>query len=176
VLEKSGGRIEESDPYREHGVGKIIDDVLGPYFLHHVDAAWVADRRDVACLVGLESLRRLDLSNIAVTDGDLLSIRSLQTMENLNLANSNISDAGMNSVKELQRLRVLDVTNCRISDKGLMCLHNLEHIELLYVHGTNVSVQGKQLLSQRIPGVRIYGGGATGSKMMSPTKPNANKE
>jgi hypothetical protein len=80
---------------------------------------------DLAHLVCLKVLKRLDLSNTSITDAGLVHIKKLNSLENLNLDNTYITDDGLMLLKDLPNLQKINIMETSVTNA---CLENFKQI------------------------------------------------
>ncbi len=137
---------------------------------------------DLALLVDLPGLERLNLGNTSVgdagsahigklvqlkalylystkiTDRGLVNLQGLVQLEELGLAHNGdvISDAGLVCLSDLRKLRVLEIGGPKITDVSLQFLESLPELEqVLLIDAPNVSKRGLTRLQTTKPKLKI---------------------
>ena len=87
-------------------------------------------------------LIRLKLSNLPVTDNDLLKISKLKNITRLNLEKTAITDAGLVHLKNLLNLEQLNIYGTNVTDKGLEALMSCKNLKILYLWETKITEHG----------------------------------
>jgi curved DNA-binding protein CbpA len=129
-LRVSGGSLA---PLR----GLVPDGLVG---LHAEHSA--VDDVQLRHLLGMRSLRLLDLTGTAVTDAGLVHLLGCQDLEVVSLWDTAITDAGLALLGRLPELRHLGLGNTAVTDDGLRHLAGLRRLRLVQLAGTNVEGPG----------------------------------
>jgi curved DNA-binding protein CbpA len=129
-LRVSGGSLA---PLR----GLVPDGLVG---LHAEHSA--VDDVQLRHLLGMRSLRLLDLTGTAVTDAGLVHLLGCQDLEVVSLWDTTITDAGLALLGRLPELRHLGLGNTAVTDDGLRHLAGLRRLRLVQLAGTNVEGPG----------------------------------
>lgn len=99
------------------------------------------------------TLRKLSLSNCAITNAGLASLSHLTALEELNLTLTNVSDEGLTHLAPLTELRILGLASTQCKGSGFSKLHALQKLENVNLHFTPVDDQGlKELAALPISG------------------------
>ncbi len=93
----------------------------------------ISDKGALAILPSLKQLKRLTLSDTAITDNGLKALASLTKLEAL-LLPSGITDRGIAALISLVSLKELDLTRTLVSDRGLETLRSLKNLKILYLN------------------------------------------
>ncbi|HVF32797.1 MAG TPA: DnaJ domain-containing protein [Acidimicrobiales bacterium] len=93
-------------------------------------------------LLGMRSLRLLDLTDTRVTDAGLVHLLGCEELEVVSLWDTRISDDGLALLGRLPNLRQLGLGNTRITDAGLRHLAGLRRLRLVQLTGTAVEGPG----------------------------------
>ena len=93
-------------------------------------------------LLGMRSLRLLDLTGTRVTDAGLVHLLGCEELEVLSLWDTAITDAGLALVGRLPNLRHLGLGNTAVTDAGLRHLADLHRLRLVQLTGTAVEGPG----------------------------------
>ena len=80
---------------------------------------------DFACLVGLENLDTLDLSDTHLTDAGLDHLRRLPKLRELIVQRTQLTDAAVRSLKQMPALVHVDIDGTRITAEGRRALGKL---------------------------------------------------
>lgn len=97
--------------------------------------------------------RSLDLSRLPVSD-DVLAVIP-ETVTRLALVNVPVTDAGIPHLLRLTGLKRLNIAGTQITDTGLVALGGLENLEWVCVDRTQVTKQGVCKLTAARPGVEV---------------------
>ena len=89
-------------------------------------------------LVGMRSLRHLDLTGTAVTDTGLVHLLGCEDLEVVSLWDTVVSDAGLELLARLPNIRQLGLGNTRVTDAGMRHLSRLRRLRLLQLVGTEI--------------------------------------
>jgi hypothetical protein len=100
-------------------------------------------------------LRRLGLSQTAVTDDDLRHLNGLTELETLSLRDTKITDQGLEHLKGLTGLKTLELGGTDITDEGLKLVEKLTNLETLDLEKTRVTDAGVRQLQQALPKLKI---------------------
>ena len=131
---------------------------------HHVPGLdlsdhWELSNASLAHLRSLDQLRMLDISQTAISDAGILSLRDhpqlailllpegttdhaldvladLPALRELNLDRAHITDQGLSKLAALPLLEILDLSATEISDAGIASLGKLPHLKQLVLGGT----------------------------------------
>ena len=82
-------------------------------------------------ILPLRNLRELSLSNTAVGDEGVSSLRALERIEILELSSTNISDMAVESISQMRRLAELSIAGTNVSDTGLKKLEERDSLRTL---------------------------------------------
>jgi hypothetical protein len=113
--------------------GLVPDGLVG---LHAEHTA--VDDVELRNLVGMRSLRHLDLTGTAITDTGLVHLLGCQDLEVVSLWDTAVSDAGLELLGRLPNIRQLGLGNTLVTDGGLRHLARLGRLRLLQLSGTDV--------------------------------------
>jgi uncharacterized membrane protein len=80
----------------------------------------------------------LNMSNMAVTDGDLAVISSFTNLRQLNLNYTEITDAGLEKITGLKELQSLMLSGTRVTARGLARVANLPKLKNVYAWNTSI--------------------------------------
>ena len=100
------------------------------------------DDVDLRNLLGMRSLRLLDLTGTRVTDAGLVHLLGCEDLEVLSLWDTAITDAALALLARLPNLRQLGLGNTAITDDGLRHLAELHRLRLVQLTGTAVEGPG----------------------------------
>ncbi len=87
-------------------------------------------------LLGCSTLKRLSLSNCAITNAGLLHLKELKGLEELNLTLTPVSDEGLAHLAGLTSLRVIGLASTQCTGAGFKHLRALRALENLNFHFT----------------------------------------
>lgn len=143
--------------------GYVVRDKAGNIEEVSLARTWATDS-DIDLVVGIKTIKRLDLSFTYVTDIGIKKLQLLRQLEELNLDTAealtdismahlranpglrwlrvrgvDITDAGMPYVGELKGLRTLDLSHTMLGDVGLEHLPGLSELEDLKLGGNLVT-------------------------------------
>jgi Leucine-rich repeat (LRR) protein len=107
-----------------------------------VNDAWLAR------LSGLTTLRKLDLSNCAITNDGLRHIAGLTNLRELNLTLSPISDGALEHLAGLTELRSLGLASTQCTGTGFAHLKHLRRLENVNFHFTPLSDAGLKAIAE----------------------------
>jgi hypothetical protein len=96
------------------------------------------DDGELRNLVGMRSLRHLDLTGTAITDTGLVHLLGCEDLEIVCLWDTAVSDAGLDLLGRLPNIRQLGLGNTRVTDDGLRHVTRLRRLRLLQLTGTDV--------------------------------------
>jgi hypothetical protein len=113
--------------------GLVPDGLVGLH-AEHTDV----DDVELRNLVGMRSLRHLDLTGTAVTDIGLVHLLGCEDLEFVSLWDTDVSDAGLELLGRLPNLRHLGLGNTLVTDTGLRHLARLQRLRILQLAGTAV--------------------------------------
>ncbi len=111
--EKGKTAIEQIGGKLQYGEGKLAKNVIG-----------------------------VDLSNTAVTDGDLRHLLNFRELQHLDVRLTKVGDGGTQYIGFLKNLKTLNMFRTGLSDAGLERLKNLKDLETLLVGGTKITDVG----------------------------------
>ena len=138
-------------------------DLLGDDFFFNIDSAVLnhASDKDLECLGGFPSLRRLDITWPEITDAGLEHVRDLTNIEALDLNvffndGANVTDAGLRNLSGLTQLRFLNLGCTNVSGEGLVHLSGLMRLEELGLTKTRVADDGLRYLNGLRSMRRLY--------------------
>ena len=117
--------------------GLVPDGLVGLHAEHTP-----VDDADLRNLLGMRSLRLLDLTGTRVTDAGLVHLLGCGDLEVLSLWDTRITDAALALLGRLPNLRQLGLGNTAVTDDGLRHLSGLRHLRLLQLSGTAVEGPG----------------------------------
>lgn len=100
------------------------------------------DDEQLRHLLGMRSLRLLDLTGTRVTDVGLVHLLGCTDLEVLCLWDTAITDAGLALLARLPNLRHLGLGNTAVTDAGLRHLEALQRLRLVQLTGTAVEGPG----------------------------------
>ena len=100
------------------------------------------DDQELRNLLGMRSLRLLDLTGTRVTDAGLVHVLGCEELEVLCLWDTAITDAALALVGRLPNLRHLGLGNTAVTDAGLRHLEGLRRLRLVQLTGTAVEGPG----------------------------------
>jgi hypothetical protein len=123
--------------------GLVPDGLVG---LHAEDTA--VDDVELRNLVGMRSLRHLDLTGTAVTDAGLVHLLGCEDLEVVSLWDTAVTDGGLELLARLPNIRHLGLGNTLVTDAGLGHLARLHRLRLLQLPGTDVVGPGLRHLHQ----------------------------
>ena len=143
-------RLRADIGYEGTGASRTVSSVSlrGEY-----DARTATDD-DLASLLGLPDLRKLDLSRNPISDAGLVHLKALSNLEDVNLSYTPVTDDGLEHLKGLTSLRVLWLRGARkpdperqyfdthITDAGLVHLEGLTELRELGLMTTEITDAG----------------------------------
>ncbi len=139
--------------------GLVPDGLIGL----HAEHTSIGDA-DLRSLIGMASLRYLDLTGTRVTDAGLVHLLGCRDLETLVLWDTAITDGGLALIARFPMLCHLGLGNTSVTDAGLLHLGGLRHLRLVQLSGTAVEGSGlahlhglPQLATVSIPW-RVRGG------------------
>ncbi|HUP84757.1 MAG TPA: DnaJ domain-containing protein [Acidimicrobiales bacterium] len=100
------------------------------------------DDEQLRNLLGMRSLRLLDLTATRVTDAGLVHLLGCQDLEVLSLWDTAITDAALALLANLPSLRQIGLGNTAVTDDGLRHLAGLTGLRLVQLSGTAVEGPG----------------------------------
>jgi Leucine Rich repeat len=95
-----------------------------------------------------ETLQRVNLGQVYVTDDALAAIASLPHLRKLELNQTPVTDAGLAHLARATQLRELSLKRTKITDDGLKHLAALKHLRLLSLTWTGVTDDGLTHLAE----------------------------
>jgi len=98
-------------------------------------------------LAQLTGLRRLDLSDSAITPDVLKMVGELKNLEVLRLRRTGVTDESLAHLAGLSRLRALDLRNTNISDEGMQHIAKLKSLSDLQLEKSKVNDPGIAMLA-----------------------------
>lgn len=84
----------------------------------------------------------VDLSETAVTDGDLRHLLNFKELQQLDVRLTKVGDGGTQYIGFLKNLKTLNMFRTGLTDAGLERLRNLKDLETLLVGGTKITDEG----------------------------------
>jgi hypothetical protein len=99
-------------------------------------------------LIGVATLRRLDLANCAVQGEGLKHIAALRELREVNLTLTPVNDSGLKHLSALTELRVLGLASTQCTGTGFVYLRELRKLENVNFHFTPLNDAGLQAISQ----------------------------
>ena len=93
-------------------------------------------------LTNLTSLKRLDLTDSAITDDVLNHVSELTNLEVLILRRTGITDDGLAAISDLPKLRAIDLRNSNISDPGVEHLAKIKTLIDIQLEKSKVTDEG----------------------------------
>ena len=93
-------------------------------------------------LLGMTSLRLLDLTGTRITDTGLVHLLGCVDLEVLSLWDTAVTDDGLGLLARLPNLRQLGLGNTAVTDAGLRHLEGLRRLRLVQLAGTAVEGPG----------------------------------
>ena len=131
VEEGNGGGIESIDLYNGNnplkgkgGRNEVVTD------------DWLS------CLADCSTLKRLSLSNCAITNAGLVHLRGLTGLEELNLTLTPVSDEGLVHLSGLKALRVISLASTQCTGGGFVHLRSSAGLENVNFHFTPFDDEG----------------------------------
>lgn len=100
-------------------------------------------------------VRRIDLNEKNVTDGELEHIVGLKNVQYLGLHSARITNQGLDKIAGMTSLQELELSYTRINDEGLKKLESLPRLKKLFLYGTKVSKEGAETFAKAKPGCQI---------------------
>ncbi|MHC5009591.1 MAG: leucine-rich repeat domain-containing protein [Planctomycetota bacterium] len=97
---------------------------------------------DLVHLAQLASLRRLTLRKTAITDAGLEHLQSIAGLEDLSLRETDITDAGMDHLAKISTLTRLDLNTTPVTDAGLARLADMTQLVFLRLNYTGITEAG----------------------------------
>jgi Leucine-rich repeat (LRR) protein len=134
------------------------------------------DLKPLSSPLALNTIRKLNMMNLDLTDDDLEVIKDLklvkldlyknpvknlkyikgmQKLTWLNLGNTGIDAAGMQTLSSLRHLQYLNLGGTRIADSDLPCLYGLSNLKTLNLFMSKVSPAAAQSLRAKLPKCRV---------------------
>lgn len=107
-------------------------------------------------LVGLKSLRIINLSKCPITDEAMQHLGQCAKLEVVAIPGSKVTSAGLVPLKNCPGLRVLNLIDTNVDDAGIMQLDGLLELRMLYVKGTKVTPEGSRKLKDAMPSLAIF--------------------
>jgi len=95
-----------------------------------------------------ETLQRVNLDRVYVTDDALEALASLPQLRKLELNQTPVTDAGLAHLAQATQLRELSLKGTKITDAGLKHLAALKHLRLLSLTWTGVTDEGLKHLAE----------------------------
>ncbi len=123
-------------------------------------------------VVELKYLKKLNLTNLEVTDKDIRSLNSLKQLQTLILSNTQISGKGLgdlsrnlhiktlelkntplkmdhlSSLSRIKQIRELNLSKTTLTDKGLISLTKLKNLRNLNISSTQISNAGMEIVGK----------------------------
>lgn len=99
-------------------------------------------------LAGIETLRRIDLSNCAIKGDGLRHLSGLVGLRELNLTLSPVNDDALGHLAKLSELRVLGLASTQCTGTGFAHLKGLKKLESVNFHFTPLNDDGLRAISQ----------------------------
>lgn len=117
----------------------------------------------------------VDLSESAVTDGDLRHLLNFRQLQNLDLRGTKVGDGGTQYIGFLKNLRTLNMFKTDLGDAGLERLKNLKDLETLLIGGTKVTDEGLKSVEKlsKLRKVSVFNTGVSDAGLRSFEKLNA---
>ena len=116
----------------------LVPDGLVALHAEHTDV----DDQDLRNLLGMRTLRILDLTATRVTDAGLVHLLACADLEVLSLWDTPVTDGALDLISRLPNLRHLGLGNTRVTDDGLRHLARLRKLRLVQLTGTEVEGPG----------------------------------
>lgn len=117
--------------------GLVPDGLVGLHAEHTT-----VDDVELRNLLGMRSLRFLDLTATAVTDAGLVHLLGCEDLEVVSLWDTRITDAGLALLGRLPSLRQLGLGNTAVTDAGVEHLEGLHRLRLVQLTGTAIEGPG----------------------------------
>lgn len=89
-----------------------------------------------------KSVIGVDLSNTAVTDGDMRHLLNFKELRHLDVRITKVGDGATQYIGFLKNLKTLNMFRTGLTDAGLERLRNLKGLETLLVGGTKITDEG----------------------------------
>lgn len=102
----------------------------------------------LAKLSGLDTMRRLDLSNCAIRGDGLRHLAGLTSLRELNLTLTPVTDEALQHVGQLTELRKLGLASTSCTGTGFAYLTGLKKLESVNFHFTPLNDAGLQAIAQ----------------------------
>ena len=99
-------------------------------------------------LVGMTTLRRLDLANCAVKGDGLRHVGTLTSLQELNLTLTPVNDDGLKHLGGLTELRILGLASTQCTGTGFAHFQALRKLESVNFHFTPLNDAGLRAISQ----------------------------
>lgn len=117
----------------------------------------------------------VDLSNSAVTDGDLRHLLNFKQLQHLDLRGTKVGDGGTQYIGFMKNLRTLNMFRTELSDAGLARLRSLDELESLLIGGTKVTDEGMKSVEKlsKLRKVSVFGTAVSDAGLKSLEKLNA---
>lgn len=152
VVERLGGRCYRPSHLRDGGfaqrawVHEVVGNPVVEVDLQNLHWSHVADPI-LTELHPLHELRRLLLSNTAVTDAGLKNLTPFRHLRELTLSHTSVTDAGLKELTSLGELEELDLSSTGMTDAGLKYLATLQRLKSLKLNWTRVTDVGLKELT-----------------------------
>lgn len=143
ALQEIGGKVERDDK----APGK-------PILVIGLATQPVTDDK-LACLEGLDTVKKLTLNTTKITDAALDHLKGMTGLQKLYLVDTAVTDSGAEKLKDLKQLEVLSLVGTQVGDAGLEHLKGLENLKLLFLAGTKVTDDGVKKLQEALPKLKI---------------------
>lgn len=141
--EKGKAAIEQLGGKLQYGEGKYAKNVIG------VDLSNTAvTDGDMRHLLNFKQLQHLDVRLTKIGDGGTQYIGFLKNLKTLNMFRTNLTDAGLERLKNLKDLETLLVGGTKITDEGMKSVEKLSKLRKVSVFRTDVSDAGLKSLEK----------------------------
>ncbi|MGJ8697253.1 MAG: c-type cytochrome domain-containing protein [Verrucomicrobiaceae bacterium] len=103
-----------------------------------------------------ESLTSLQLGSTSVTEAALeAALPKMQNLKKLNLSQTAITDKGLDAVSKLSNLESLNLYGTKVSDEGIKKLKSLTNLKKLYLWDSQATPEGGEALKKELPQLEL---------------------
>jgi hypothetical protein len=108
----------------------------------------------------LESVRQqlvhLNLTDMPVTDEDLMHVAKFEALEKLILNGTKITDKGISTVSKLRNLEVLSLSNTNVTVQMVSYLNSFKSLKEVYIADTKIPTEMMQQWQKKYPHIKFY--------------------
>lgn len=97
----------------------------------------------------------LNLSNLPLTENDIVFLNFFENLEFLDLSGSAITDENCRTLSELKKLKSLKIYNTKIGDASASALASIPSLSNLYVYETEMSPEGVSEIIDKNPKLKV---------------------